>query len=120
MNIKEWWENKSIGMKFMYGLFIVLFIITNIIFIYGKTKINSGLRIDDAYIKVIEPCQQEINDVYVSKMLEFADECGGAQQFFRLNNQQNKLLGVTLWCKNTSKAFTFYYSDKWLSDNYDR
>lgn len=112
---------RSTFITFMYGLLVGLIISTMLVLPYKfNNPKGEGLRIDKAYIKAIEPCKAELNDVYVSKMIEFADECKGTQQFFRFINSRNQLFGVTLWCKNISKSFTFYYSDKWRQENYER
>ena len=117
MKFKEWWDSKSYPLKFMYGLWIGL-IIGFLVFGIGQyNPKESGLRINQSYIKAIEPCKAELNDFYVSKMIEFADECEGGQKFFRFVSPKGQLYGISLWCPNTSTAFTFYYSDKWRQEN---
>ena len=114
MNIKEWWLSKSNFMKFIYGILIVSVIVVIFNLSYNPANaLSSGLRINQSYIKVIEPCKAELNDFYISTMIEFATKCNKNQTFYELVDSQNKPIGVVLWCKSTEESFTFYYSDKW-------
>ena len=112
----DWWNSKSYPLKFLYGLLAGLLAVLIVNFFIDGTSSN-GLRIDKNYIKAVTPCQAEVNDVYLSKMIDFADECKGNQSFYRAVDLRGNLYGLALWCKHSHKAFTFYYSDKWRKEN---
>ena len=99
-----------------YWIYCIVGIIIGI-FLYKNefnliTATEEGLRINNTYIKAIKPCQIEVNDVYIDNLIKFADKCGGSQKFFKHLTSKKQIIGVTLWCGNTSGSFTFFYSDK--------
>jgi len=115
--LKDWWNNRTPFMKFMYGLLaglIIVFIITSV---RGQQQ---GLRIDKNYIKSVSGQEAYVNDVYVTSMINFVDYCGSTTTLHRFNDFQGRVYGITLWCRNNSKSFTFFYSDEWRIKQYGK
>ena len=125
MTFAEWWKGKTPFMKclikFVYGLLVVLIIvgITNSI-LSLPIKEDNGLRINDNYIKSVSGQEAYVNDVYVTTMVNFVDYCNSTSTLHRFSDFKGRLYGITLWCKNSSKAFTFFYSDKWRIEQYGK
>lgn len=118
MNMKEHWNKSAPFLKFLYGLLVGMLLI--ILYFGVKEKEQSGLRINNTYIKSISGQEAYVNDVYVTTMVNFADKCGGNQSFYRFSDNKGRLYGITLWCKHNQQSFTFFYSDKWRENQYGK
>lgn len=115
--------NKEIFVDLVIILFAIGFSIwigTLIVIPKGELYEGGGLRINSSYLKSVSGREAFVNDVYVTAMVNFADECEGNQSFFRHSDLKGRLQGVTLWCRHNQQAFTFFYSDKWRSDVYEK
>lgn len=95
------------------AIWIVVFILLSI----ARIDNAGGIKFNDVYIEKATQKEAFVNDIYVTSMIQFADKCQGYQSFFRNVDLKGNLKGVSLWCANTSKSFTFYYSDKWRLEN---
>ena len=83
-------------------------------------KDDNGLRIDNTYIKSVRGQEAYVNDVYVTTMVNFVDYCNSTSTLHRFSDFKGRLFGVTLWCRDSSKSFTFFYSDEWRVKQYGK
>ena len=122
MTFAEWWEGKTPILKFMYLLLyvVILALIILMVVVILSPKSSHGLRINDNYIKSVSGQEAYVNDVYVTTMVNFVDYCNSTSTLHRFSDFKGRLYGITLWCKNSSKAFTFFYSDKWRIEQYGK